>query len=60
MKNKKYDLIFFEKKYVIQEKTTEYVIRVYKPWQKSQAIKYYNFLNSGGAFNGFTPGFIVR
>lgn len=57
---RKYELIFYRKRYVIQEKTTEYVIRQFRPKDKQKAIRYCNFLNSGGAFDGFTPEFILK
>ena len=44
--------------YGIVEEATKYVINAFL--FEDEADKYYKFLSNGGAFNGFTPEFILR
>lgn len=40
------------------EKQTDQFIRTCK--EKAEAIKYSDFANKGGAFDGFTPSFMLK
>ena len=44
--------------FFIVEEATKHVINAFL--FKDEADKYYGFLNSGGAFNGFTPEFVLK
>jgi hypothetical protein len=45
-------------KFFVIESSTDQI--VYSTFNKKEAIKQCNFLNAGGGFNGFTPGFLVK
>ena len=47
-----------KKQWSVTEKQTDLSIRSFS--QKKDAVVYLNFLNGGGAFDGFTPPFMVR
>jgi hypothetical protein len=53
----KYKISKIKKQYHVIEKATDIVIRKYK--YKKDAVRFGNFLNGGGGFNGFTPNFFM-
>lgn len=47
-----------KKNWAVIEKQTDQEVRMFP--QKKNAIEYLNFLNGGGAFDGFTPSFMIK
>ena len=44
--------------FVVEEKATKQIIETFEEY--TDAKKYMKFLNLGGAFDGFTPSFILN
>jgi hypothetical protein len=51
-----YKVQWLEGNYYIIESSTDQVIRSFN--SKKKAMKFYRFLENGGAFDGFTPSFM--
>lgn len=53
-----YDISRMNNDFVVLEKQTGYNIKAFSSQKK--AFEYCCFLNSGGAFDGFTPEFVIK
>jgi hypothetical protein len=52
-----YRVMLHNDEYYVIENSTDYIIKIFK--NKKKAIKFFQFLENGGAFNGFTPKFLT-
>lgn len=55
---KNYSVIKKGRQCLVVENATDLVIRQHR--HASDATRYCDFLNSGGAFDGFTPSFVTK
>jgi len=53
IENEEYDFIW-----CVMESKTDQLIRAFE--FEDEALEYEEFLNDGGAFDGFTPSFVLR
>ena len=53
----KYKVLKRSKNFVVLEHTTKLIIKKFD--QQAKAHEYKKFLEDGGAFDGFTPSFII-